>query len=68
MNNAGNPNANPNCGRMINIYYNGAVHQGKVHDTCPECLSGSIDVTDTLFKIVAPNGDGRVHGVSWSWA
>jgi hypothetical protein len=69
MANGVNPNNNPHCNKMINIYYNGVGPiQGKVVDTCPECVSGSIDVTDSLFKAIAPNGDGRVKGVSWSWA
>ncbi|KAE9964261.1 hypothetical protein BLS_008504 [Venturia inaequalis] len=69
MANGVNPNNNPNCNKYINIYYNGAgPFLGKVVDTCPECVSGAIDVTDSLFKAVAPSGDGRVHGVSWSWA
>ncbi len=24
-----------------------------------------IDVSPALFKEVAPNGDGRVHGIDW---
>lgn len=68
MNNGANPNANPNCGKTINIYYNGQTHQGTVYDTCPDCDGGSIDLTQELFQKVAPNGDGRVHGVSWSFA
>jgi hypothetical protein len=68
MQNGANPNANPKCGKKINIYYNGQVHQGTVQDTCPECASGSLDVTMTLFDLVAPKGDGRVKGVSWDWA
>lgn len=69
MANGANPNLNPHCNQYINIYYNGVGPiKGKVVDTCPECVSGAIDVTDSLFTAVAPNGDGRVHGVSWSWA
>lgn len=69
MANGVNPNNNPHCNQYINIYYNGlGPIKGKVVDTCPECVSGAIDVTDSLFKAVAPSGDGRVHGVSWSWA
>lgn len=69
MANGINPNLNPHCNQYINIYYNGVGPiKGKVIDTCPECASGAIDVTDTLFYLVAPSGNGRVHGVSWSWA
>ncbi|TLD18835.1 putative effector 10 [Venturia nashicola] len=69
MANGANPNNNPHCNQYIDIYYNGVGPiKGKVVDTCPVCESGAIDVTDSLFKAVAPSGDGRVHGVSWSWA
>jgi len=68
MANGINPNANPHCGKKINIYYNGNMHTATVFDTCPDCAKGSIDVTNQLFLKVAPGGDGRVHGVSWSWA
>lgn len=68
MANGVNPNANPKCGKTINIYYNGVMKTATVFDTCPGCAAGSIDVTDTLFAAVAPSGDGRVHGVSWSFA
>jgi hypothetical protein len=68
MNNGANPNNNPLCGTMINIYYNGGVHSARVFDTCPVCAAGSLDLTEALFNAVAPGGDGRVHGVSWSFA
>ena len=68
MQNPANPNANPKCGQTINIYYNGATHTAIVFDTCPTCNGGSIDVTQELFLKVAPDGDGRVHDVSWSFA
>jgi len=68
MKNGVNPNANPLCGKTINISYNGATHSATIYDTCPECASGSLDLTNSLFKAVAPNGDGRVHGVSWTFA
>lgn len=68
MQNGPNPNDNPKCGQTINIYYNGNTHTGTVYDTCPTCDGGSIDLTQELFNQVAPDGDGRVHGVSWSFA
>lgn len=68
MANGINPNLNPHCGKTINIYYNGATHTATVFDTCPACAAGAIDVTNELFLKVAPDGNGRVHGVSWSWA
>ena len=68
MHNGANPNDNPKCNMTINIYYNGETHSATVCDTCPTCSGGSIDVTQELFMKVAPNGNGRVHGVSWSFA
>ena len=68
MKNGVNPNANPLCGTMINIYSDTGVHQARVFDTCPVCASGALDVPEKLFKAIAPNGDGRVSGISWSFA
>lgn len=69
MANGANPNANPHCGKYINIYdESGNTVQAKVVDTCPVCESGAIDVTESVFKLVRPNGDGRVHDVKWDWA
>lgn len=65
MANGANPNANPKCGQKIEISYQGNTHVATVFDTCPGCSGGSIDLTEGLFKKVAPNGDGRVSGVSW---
>lgn len=68
MNNGVNPNANPLCGKMINIYSSTGVHQAKVFDTCPACAEGSIDLPQPLFEAIAPSGNGRVHGITWSFA
>jgi len=66
MQNGPNPNNNPLCGQTISIYYQGNVHQATIYDTCPTCAGGSIDLTEQLFLQVAPDGNGRVSGVSWS--
>jgi hypothetical protein len=68
MNNGANPNNNPLCGKTINIYSDTGVHTAKVFDTCPACAKGSLDLPEPLFKLIAPAGDGRVKGVSWSFA
>lgn len=68
MQNGDNPNDNPNCGKTIYISYQGNIHGAIVYDTCPTCLGGSIDSTKQLFLKVAPDGDGRVSGVSWWFA
>ncbi|KAE9972547.1 hypothetical protein EG328_004914 [Venturia inaequalis] len=69
MANGANPNTNPHCGNYINIYDEaGKSVQAKIVDTCPVCDPGAIDVSETVFKLVRPNGDGRVHNVQWDWA
>ncbi|KAI7185467.1 hypothetical protein KC343_g23223, partial [Hortaea werneckii] len=65
MDNGANPNNNPLCGQTITISYQGSTHQAKVVDTCPGCEDAAIDLSPSLFEAVAPNGDGRVHGVEW---
>ena len=65
MNNPANPNNNPWCGKYITISYAGKTNQAKIVDTCGGCDGDSIDLSPTLFTAVAPNGDGRVHDVSW---
>jgi len=66
MNNGANPNNNPLCGHMIKISYNGNTNYAKIVDTCMGCVPGGIDVSQELFNKIAPNGNGRVHGVEWS--
>ncbi|TID25733.1 hypothetical protein E2P81_ATG03524 [Venturia nashicola] len=69
MANGANSNSNPHCGKYINIYdESGKSVQAKIVDTCPVCAPGAIDVTETVFKLVRPKGDGRVHNVQWDWA
>ncbi|KAF1820106.1 uncharacterized protein K489DRAFT_324621 [Dissoconium aciculare CBS 342.82] len=64
-----NPNNNPTCNKMINIKgLDGQTYQAKVTDRCPVCAVGSIDLPQQLFNKVTSNGDGRVHGIEWSWA
>ncbi|TKA65140.1 hypothetical protein B0A49_11154 [Cryomyces minteri] len=65
MANPANPNLNPKCGKYITISYAGATHQAKIVDTCGGCDNAAIDLSNSLFTAVAPNGDGRVHGIEW---
>lgn len=65
MNNPANPNLNPLCGQTITISYGGQEHTAEIVDTCGGCYETSIDLSPTLFKAVAPNGDGRVSDVKW---
>lgn len=55
MNNGANPNANPYCGKKINIFYKGKVTQAKIADTCWDCSVGDLDLDPSLFRIVAGN-------------
>ncbi|KAL8692868.1 MAG: hypothetical protein Q9218_002191 [Villophora microphyllina] len=67
MGNGANPNANPKCGSYIGIWnpVTKTKHEAKIVDTCFACHYTDIDVSPALFKAVAPNGDGRVHGIDW---
>ncbi|KAI4116448.1 MAG: hypothetical protein LQ345_003143 [Seirophora villosa] len=68
MANGPNPNNNPKCGTKITIRNprTGTSHQATIVDTCQACAREDIDVNIRLFNQVAPNGDGRVSGISWS--
>lgn len=64
---AGNPNANPNCGKTITISANGKSTTAVVKDTCPECALGSIDVSEKVFNTLF-GGLGKGRGdCSWSF-
>ena len=67
MNNPANPNANPKCGTQISIHNpsTGTTHSATIVDTCVGCALYDIDVSPSLFKQVAPDGDGRVQGIWW---
>ena len=59
-------NGNPYCGKSLTIQGPaGNLVQATVGDKCMGCTGDSIDLTDVLFTAVAPNGDGRVSGISW---
>ena len=67
MQNGANPNANPRCGSKIGIWIprTHQKHEATVVDTCQACALHDIDVSPSLFKKVAPDGDGKVHGIAW---
>lgn len=67
MGRSANPNANPRCGTKIGIWnpYTKKHHQATIVDTCGACKKFDIDVSEGLFKRIAPNGDGRVKGMNW---
>lgn len=62
-------NGNPMCGKTIKIYNNanGKSSTGVIHDKCPGCNAGSIDVSQKLFEELADLADGRID-ISWNWA
>ncbi|KAI4113857.1 MAG: hypothetical protein LQ338_008099 [Usnochroma carphineum] len=67
MGSGGDPNKNPKCGTKIGIWnpQTKTEHYATIVDTCQGCAKYDIDVSPALFKKVAPNGDGRVHGIDW---
>ena len=67
MANPANPNANPKCGSQISIYNpsTGQTHWATIVDTCQGCGLYDIDLTEELFRQIAPEGDGRVGGIEW---
>lgn len=62
-------NGNPMCGKTIKIFNsaNGKSATGVIHDKCPGCNDGSIDVSQKLFEELADLADGRID-ISWNWA
>lgn len=62
-------NGNPMCGKTIKIFNtaNGKSSTGVIHDKCPGCVEGSIDVSQKLFEELADLADGRIE-ISWNWA
>jgi hypothetical protein len=66
--NDGQTNTGNQCGRAINIQYNGKKIRAVVADLCPECAYGSLDLTQGLFRdLIGDLGKGRVKG-TWQWA
>ncbi|CAD6589652.1 MAG: hypothetical protein ASARMPREDX12_003917 [Alectoria sarmentosa] len=64
----GNSNNNPICNKQISIH-NPTTNTNTiatVTDTCQGCAFGDLDVTPDLFDTIAPNGNGRVHGIEWT--
>lgn len=70
MNNPANPNKNPKCGTQIHIFnpQTGETHSGIIVDTCYSCQYEDLDLSHSLFQRIAPYGNGRVHGMRWTFA
>ncbi|KAI5862017.1 RlpA-like double-psi beta-barrel-protein domain-containing protein-containing protein [Durotheca rogersii] len=61
------PSRDGNCGRTININYNGRVASATVADKCMGCVGDSIDVSPAVFQQLEDTGAGRIS-VDWEWA
>ncbi|CEJ91669.1 hypothetical protein VHEMI07367 [[Torrubiella] hemipterigena] len=60
-------NGNPLCGKTITIHADGKSIQALVHDMCPTCKSGAIDLSEKAFlELFGDLGLGRGQ-VSWSF-
>ncbi|KAI0685334.1 RlpA-like double-psi beta-barrel-protein domain-containing protein-containing protein [Cerioporus squamosus] len=55
-----------NCGRRINVQYQGKSVVATVRDLCPGCASGSIDLTSGAFQQLANLDLGRIQ-VTWNY-
>ncbi|RPD63953.1 barwin-like endoglucanase [Lentinus tigrinus ALCF2SS1-7] len=55
-----------NCGRRINVHYQGKSVEATVVDLCPGCASGSIDLTPSAFQQLADLSAGRIQ-VTWDF-
>jgi expansin (peptidoglycan-binding protein) len=60
-----NPNRNTLCGKQIKIGFGGKSVVAIVHDRCPECLTGSVDMSPAVFQQLAPLSVGRLHGITY---
>ncbi|KAI6085758.1 RlpA-like double-psi beta-barrel-protein domain-containing protein-containing protein [Hypoxylon rubiginosum] len=61
------PGQSGNCGKSINIHYQGKTEKAKIVDKCPGCAGDSIDVSPTVFKKFASLDVGRIQ-VTWDFA
>ncbi|SMY29447.1 unnamed protein product [Zymoseptoria tritici ST99CH_1A5] len=62
----GNSNTNPLCKKIIYLIgADGNTYPGEIVDRCPSCAEGSLDLSESFFKKVTSNGDGRVLNMKW---
>ncbi|KAI8582151.1 hypothetical protein K450DRAFT_171438, partial [Umbelopsis ramanniana AG] len=61
-----NPNNNPNCGKYAKVTGPKGTVRVKIVDTCPPCLSGSLDLSPAAFVKIANLAQGRVN-IHWEW-
>lgn len=62
-----NPNNNPMCGRSVTVNFQGRSIVVKLTDRCTGCAVTDLDFSPAAFKDLAPNGDGRIRGITWTW-
>ena len=69
MANGANPNNNPKCHQSITLTNpnNPGSWKAQIVSTCEGCAYADVDLSPTLFSMVAPDGDGRVSRISWSF-
>ena len=66
---AANPNADPLCGRTINMASNGVTIQGVIRDKQPgSCAPGNAEVLPNTFVKFGYSLDKGVAGITWSFA
>jgi expansin (peptidoglycan-binding protein) len=53
------------CGKKIKITHDGKSVTATINDACPECGSGSLDLTPTLFSKLGDQDTG-VLDITWS--
>ncbi|KAG9301179.1 hypothetical protein G9A89_012562 [Geosiphon pyriformis] len=63
---SGNPNHNTLCGKRIKINFQGKSVQGLVHDRCPECADGDVDMSPAMFRMIANQDVGRIR-IDWEF-
>ncbi|KAG0355522.1 hypothetical protein BG005_005540 [Podila minutissima] len=57
---------NAQCGKSVRIQHNGKSITAKVVDTCPECASGSLDLSQAAFSSLASLDQGTID-ITWSF-
>ncbi|KAG0009490.1 hypothetical protein BGZ81_003357, partial [Podila clonocystis] len=57
---------NSQCGKRVRIQHNGKSITAKVVDTCPECASGSLDLSQAAFSSLAGLDQGVID-ITWSF-
>ncbi|KAG0082316.1 hypothetical protein BGZ93_007009 [Podila epicladia] len=57
---------NAQCGKSVRIQHNGKSVTAKVVDTCPECASGSLDLSQAAFSSLASLDQGVID-ITWSF-